>query len=154
MRFTKVRTIGYWAATAIIAFQFAVGGAVSLLRPPPVLAGMAELGYPVYFALILGTWKVLGALAVVAPRYPRLKEWAYAGIFFDLTGAAFSHAATGASIGKIASPLVFLAIALISWALRPEPRRLRSAARVTKVAGDTEMTQPVVATLTLSESKS
>jgi uncharacterized membrane protein YphA (DoxX/SURF4 family) len=94
---------------------------------PQVLEGMAHLGYPAYFATILGVWKVLGAVAVLAPRFPRLKEWAYAGIFFDLTGAAASHAASGDAAGKVITPLVLVAIAAASWALRPEGRKLASA---------------------------
>jgi hypothetical protein len=80
---------------------------------------MAELGYPAYFVTILGMWKVLGALAILAPRFPRLKEWAYAGIVFDLTGAVFSHVAAGQPVVKVIAPLVLLEIAATSWALRP-----------------------------------
>jgi hypothetical protein len=83
---------------------------------------MRALGYPAYFLTILGVWKVLSAPALLAPRLPRLKEWAYAGIFFDLTGAAASHAFSGESPGKIAAPLVLLLIAAASWALRPPSR--------------------------------
>ena len=91
---------------------------------------MVRLGYPVYFVSILGFWKVLGFIAILVPRFPRLKEWAYAGIFFDLTGAAVSHVATG-DYGIYAFHVlatVFLAVlAIASWALRPEDRKLRIA---------------------------
>jgi hypothetical protein len=87
---------------------------------------MAELGYPAYFVTILGIWKVLGGLAILAPRRPLLKEWAYAGIAFDLTGAAFSHAAVGQPMVKVIVPLVLLGIAVASWALRPASRRFGS----------------------------
>jgi uncharacterized membrane protein YphA (DoxX/SURF4 family) len=120
----KVRAIGYWAATAIVSLDFLVGGLASLARPPEVVAGMEHLGYPSYFALILGAWKVLGAVALLAPRFPRLKEWAYAGIVFDLTGAAFSHAASGDGAGHVLAPLVFAAVTAASWALRPSSRTL------------------------------
>jgi hypothetical protein len=89
--------------------------------------GIAELGYPAYFVTILGTWKVLGGLAILAPRLLRLKEWAYAGIAFDLTGAAFSHAAMGHPAVKVIAPLVLLGIAAASWALRPPSRVLGAA---------------------------
>src|SRR6267154_6370182 len=83
------------------------------------------LGYPMYFFAILGFWKVLGAIAILVPRYPRLKEWAYAGIFFDLTGAVASVAAVG-SYGAygfhILAPLILTFITAASWALRPESR--------------------------------
>ena len=97
---------------------------MDLSRSPQMLEGMAHLGYPAYFVSILGAWKVAGALAVLAPRFPRLKEWAYAGMAFDLTGAAMSHASSGDDLGKIITPLVLMAIVAASWALRPASRML------------------------------
>jgi uncharacterized membrane protein YphA (DoxX/SURF4 family) len=123
---TKTRTIGYWTATALVAFAFASGGIADLLRRPEVMAGMTHLGYPPYFASILGVWKILGALALLAPGLPRVKEWAYAGIVFDLTGAAVSHAAVGDPAAKVITPLILLAIAAASWMLRPQSRKLSS----------------------------
>ena len=117
----KLKTIAYWGATSLTALAFFTGGLADLARGPAMVNGMAHLGYPSYFMLILGAWKVLGALAVVAPRFPRLKEWAYAGMAFDLTGAALSHAAVGDPAGKVLVPLVLLGIAAASWALRPAP---------------------------------
>ncbi|TKD11793.1 DoxX family protein [Polyangium fumosum] len=122
----KARTIGYWVATGLLGFAFAAGGLGDLSRSPQVMEGMAHLGYPAYFATILGAWKVLGAVALLVPRFPRLKEWAYAGIIFDLTGAAASHAASGDPAGKVITPLVLVAIAAASWALRPASRKLPS----------------------------
>ncbi len=75
--------------------------------------------------LILGVWKVLGGVAVLIPRFPKLKEWAYAGMLFDLTGAAASHAAVGDPLAKVVTPLLLLGIVMASWALRPEGRRLQ-----------------------------
>src|SRR5688572_32484062 len=72
----KIRNIGYWAATGLVALAFAAGGAADLARGPDMVAAMAQLGYPAYFLTILGTWKVLGAAALLVPRFPRLKEWA------------------------------------------------------------------------------
>ncbi|WP_437518100.1 DoxX family protein [Sorangium sp. So ce1099] len=123
----KARTIGYWISTGLLGLAFAAGGLADIAGSPQVLEGMAHLGYPPYFAAILGVWKVLGAVALLAPRLPRLKEWAYAGIFFDLTGAAASHAAVGDAAGQVMTPLVLVAVAAASWALRPESRRLASA---------------------------
>lgn len=85
------------------------------------------LGYPMYFFAILGFWKLLGAIAILAPRFPRLKEWAYAGIFFDLTGAVASITAVG-SYGvyafHILAPLILMGFTGASWGLRPESRRI------------------------------
>jgi uncharacterized membrane protein YphA (DoxX/SURF4 family) len=95
-------------------------------RDPQILATLHHLGYPDYFATLSGVWKILGALAVVAPGLPRLKEWAYAGFFFELTAAAASRAAVGDGLGDIAAPLAFLGLVAASWALRPATRRLKS----------------------------
>jgi uncharacterized membrane protein YphA (DoxX/SURF4 family) len=92
-----------------------------------MLAGMTHLGYPPYFMTILGVWKILGGIAVLLPRTPRLKEWAYAGMIFDLTGAAFSHAASGDPAGKVIAPLVLAGLVAASWALRPEGRVLKAS---------------------------
>lgn len=119
----------YWTTTGLVAFAFLSGGVMDLARSPAVVAGMQALGYPAYVATILGVWKVLGAAAILAPRLPRLKEWAYAGLVFDLTGAAASHALSGDPAGKVVTPLVLLGLALASWALRPEARRLGALVR-------------------------
>lgn len=121
----KMEKIGYWAATGLVALAFAFGGALDLARTPEVEAGMTRLGYPVYVATLLGFWKVLGAIAIVVPRFPRLKEWAYAGMVFDLTGAAASHAAVGDPATNVVVPLVLLLLVAGSWALRTEGRAWR-----------------------------
>ena len=118
-RATRFKTIAYWGTTALTALAFFTGGLADVTRGPAMVSGMAHLGYPAYFMLILGSWKVLGALAILAPRLPRLKEWAYAGIVFDLTGAALSHASVGDGFAKVITPLVILGFAAASWALRP-----------------------------------
>jgi len=82
------------------------------------------LGYPAYFVAILGFWKVLGVIALLVPGYHRLKEWAYAGVFFDLAGAAASHVACGSATWHVALPVVLAALTVISWALRPTNRSL------------------------------
>jgi uncharacterized membrane protein YphA (DoxX/SURF4 family) len=120
----KARPIAYWVATAITAFVCLSGGIGDLSHATAVIEGMSHLGYPVYFATILGVWKLLGGVAVLAPRLPRVKEWAYAGIAFDLTGAAASHAATGDPGIKVVTPLLLLIAVITSWALRPASRRL------------------------------
>jgi uncharacterized membrane protein YphA (DoxX/SURF4 family) len=126
MRHSLTRRVGYWSTTGVTALVFASGGAAYLAGAETPLRGMAELGYPPYFVALLGLWKLLGSLAIVAPQLPRLKEWAYAGIAFDLTGAAVSHLAAGHPAVKISVPLVFLVIAGMSWWLRPPDRRLEA----------------------------
>jgi uncharacterized membrane protein YphA (DoxX/SURF4 family) len=101
---SRRRIIAYWVITIIIAAEFAVGGVMDILRLPPFFAIVKHLGYPGYFSVILGAWKVLGAVAVLAPRFPRLKEWAYAGLVFIYTGAAASRLAVGGSRRHVGGP--------------------------------------------------
>lgn len=120
----KAKKIAYWVTTVLIALLFLSGGVVDFLAGPDVVTGLAHLGYPVYFAKIIGVWKALGAIAIVFPKFPRLKEWAYAGIMLDLVGASISHAASGDGAQEILTPIVFLVIMFVSWALRPQDRVL------------------------------
>ena len=124
----RLRNLAYWITTVLGPASFVMGGVIQLTGAPEVAATMSHLGYPLYFAKILGVWKILGAVAVVAPGLPRLKEWAYAGFVFDLTAAAASHAYAGDPVADIIAPLAFLGMVLASWALRPESRRLASSA--------------------------
>ncbi|MBL8937518.1 MAG: DoxX family protein [Archangium sp.] len=119
----KPTVIGYWVVTALLVLVFASGGVMDLRQSPEVLEGMKSLGYPAYFATLLGLWKLAGALALVVPGFARVKEWAYAGMFFDLTGAAVSHAAVGDPLPKVLVPLVLTGLLVASWALRPSSRR-------------------------------
>lgn len=122
------RNISYWIATVLVSVGTFAGGVFDIAHPAEVLAELGHLGYPAYFAPLLGTWKVLGALALIAPGLPRVKEWAYAGIFFDLTAAAISHAASGDPAGTVITPLVGAAVLVVSWALRPTSRKLAPGA--------------------------
>src|SRR4029079_7465953 len=108
----KTRLIVYWIATVLTALSFLSGGVGDLVQPASILEGMTHLGYPTYFTTILGVWKVLGAIVILAPRLPRLKEWAYAGMVFDLTGAAASHAATGDPVGKVVTPIAIMVVVI------------------------------------------
>lgn len=121
---SKGRVLGYWISTALVAFAIGMGGVADVLGLPEVVEGMRKLGYPDYFATIIGVWKVAGAIVLVAPRFPLVKEWAYAGIVFDLTGAAASHAFSGDPIANVLIPLVLLVLLVASWWLRPAERRL------------------------------
>jgi hypothetical protein len=119
-----IRAVAYWVFTLLIALEMAAGGLWDLLRIEFVRVALAQLGYPPYLPYIIGVWKIPCALVLLAPRFPRLKEWAYAGAFFNYTGAAASHFLAGDGAGKWAGPLVFAALTLASWALRPPERRL------------------------------
>jgi len=119
------KSIIYWATTALTALMLLSGGVMYLLHQKDTVEGIVRLGYPVYLLNILGVWKILGGLAILAPGFPRLKEWAYAGIFFDLTGAAASHAFsgdTGPYAFHVIVPILFTALTVVSWALRPPSR--------------------------------
>jgi uncharacterized membrane protein YphA (DoxX/SURF4 family) len=119
------RTIAYWVTTVLVVLVLGSGGVYGLLRRPPVAETVTQLGYPVYFCVILGVWEVMGVIALLIPGTPRLKEWAYAGTFVDLTAAAASHFAMGDNVGKVATPLVLTVLVISSWALRPASRRLQ-----------------------------
>ncbi len=103
----------------------AMGGAMDVMGGPDIAEAMKHLGYPMYFTMLLGVWKLLSVPALLAPGLARLKEWAYAGVAFDLTAAAVSHAAVGDELPKIIIPIVLLGIAAASWALRPDSRKLQ-----------------------------
>jgi uncharacterized membrane protein YphA (DoxX/SURF4 family) len=122
---SRFRLVVYWVTTAVVVAECLIGGAYDLLRLAPFFPLLTQLGYPTYLATILGSAKVLAGLVVAAPRLPRLKEWAYAGILINMLGAAASYLATGSSVGNYIPPLSFAALALISWALRPPTRRLQ-----------------------------
>jgi hypothetical protein len=120
----KTRVIGYWVTTGTLAFALLAGGAADLAHLPAIDTGMTHLGYPLYFTTILGAWKIPGALVLLAPRLPRLKEWAYAGAFFNMSGAVLSHIMSGDTFVQFLAPLVFSACVIVSWSLRPESRTL------------------------------
>ncbi len=118
------KTKAYFAVTALVSLALAGSGVANVTLQEPIVESMKALGFPLYLPRILGTWKILAAVALIAPGFPRLKEWAYAGVFFNLTGAAISHAAAGDPIATIFPPLGLLALVMISYALRPEGRKL------------------------------
>ena len=112
----------YWIFTVLAALLFAVPGAALLLRVPHFTADMARLGYPAYFLTMLGIWKLLGAITILSPRMQRLKEWAYAGMIFDLSSAVISRALVGEDALKILPPIFVGIIVVLSWRLRPAGR--------------------------------
>jgi hypothetical protein len=121
----KPKVIAYWVCTILIAFFIGSGGVTQVLRMPQNVAGFAALGYPVHFMVLLGVWKVLGAVALLAPGLRLVKEWAYFGIFVDLSGAVVASAANAGGAFHILAPAVLIGVLVTSYALRPESRRLR-----------------------------
>jgi hypothetical protein len=120
----ETRQIGYWVATGLGTAILTFGGINEVAHAQRIVDTIAHLGYPAFLPSILGTWKLLAVAAILAPRFPRLKEWAYAGVFFDLTGAMISHAVVGDGPARFAPPLVIFALLATSWALRPASRVL------------------------------
>lgn len=127
-RGAMIRLIAYWLFTVLAAFELAAGAIWDLLRIEYVRVVLTHLGYPLYLLVILGVWRIPGALTLLVPRFPRLKEWAYAGAFFDYTGAAASHLLMRDHAGQWVAPLIFSGFTLLSWALRPASRRLPGVA--------------------------
>jgi hypothetical protein len=122
----KIKTIGYWVVTAFLLFNVLAGAVAELVQRKENVEGMIGLGYPLYFMIILGVWKVLGTIALLVPAFPRLKEWAYAGIFFTMTGAALSHAVCGDAAWHVLYTGSLAVLTLASWALRPQSRKLEA----------------------------
>ncbi|WP_425414620.1 DoxX family protein [Paenibacillus harenae] len=103
-----------------------IGGILFIKQGEHQIEEMKHLGYPVYILTFLGIGRILGSVAIVIPRFPRLKEWAYAGFVIDLIASSASHAYAGDSLVQIGSPLIFLVLIIVSWALRPPSRILKS----------------------------
>ncbi len=129
-RYTTVRyrSAGYWLATVPVVAELGLGGAWDIVRLPFVRDLVTHLGYPTYFLVLLGTWKVLGAIALIVPRLALGKEWAYAGAFFTYTGAIVSHLTTGYDLGEVGLLAVMTALTVLSWTLRPPGRRIGQSA--------------------------
>jgi hypothetical protein len=128
---TKRNKIIYWIATLWLALGMVSTGLVQLFKvkaegavAPPGVYGITQLGYPVYFLTILGVWKLLGVIAVLIPKFPILKEWAYAGFFFAMSGAIFSHIASGNSVNELFPSLLLLTLTVVSWYFRPADRKI------------------------------
>lgn len=120
----NAKTIGYWVSVVLFSLSMGLGGVADLMESPEILESMKKLGYPEYLAMILGFWKICGVVAILAPGLGLVKEWAYAGFFFDLTGASASHVMVQDDLAKVIIPLIILAIGGCSWMLRPESRRM------------------------------
>lgn len=124
---TKRNKIIYWIATIWLALGMVSTGVVQLLKEKAGQGGadtITHLGYPLYFLTIMGVWKMLGVIAVLIPKFPLVKEWAYAGFFFAMSGAIFSHMVSGDAITAILPALLLLILTIASWYFRPADRRI------------------------------
>ncbi len=116
----------YWVSTIWLALGMTSTGIVQLIRMEEEVNNFSSLGYPVYLMTIIGSWKILGVMAVLVPKFPLLKEWAYAGFFFAMSGAIISHLISGHGPTEIFGPALLLILTVVSWYFRPGDRRIAS----------------------------
>jgi DoxX-like family len=121
---SRIRPIAFWATTFVIVFELTAGSVWNLRSIEWVEVQLHHLGYPHFLTYILGAWQAAAAVAIIAPRLPLIKEWAYAGSFFLWSGAVMSHLSAGDSVEVWWVPLMFATFAIASWVLRPPDRRL------------------------------
>jgi hypothetical protein len=121
---TKRNKIIYWVSTIWLSLGMLSTGFVQLFKMEEEVTKITQLGYASYILTILGIWKILGVVAVLIPKYPLLKEWAYAGFFFTMSGALFSHAANGDNAIEFFGPALLLILTVVSWYFRPAARKL------------------------------
>lgn len=120
----KRNKIIYWIATGWLALGMVSTGIVQLLHMQQEIDNFTRLGYPPYLMTLLGVWKMLGVIAILIPKFPLLKEWAYAGFFFVASGAIISHLASGSEAKELFGPALLLVLTVISWYFRPEDRKI------------------------------
>lgn len=120
---SKNRKIAFWIVTVLLSTGMLAGGLSQLLGAQWTADGFRQLGYPMYFMHLLGAWKVPGVIVLLVPGYPRLKEWAYAGFFFLMTGAVVSHLAIGVGLQGVIYQIIYVLLIIASWWLRPASRR-------------------------------
>lgn len=123
---TKRNKIIYWIVTGFLSFGMLAGGVQQMLQIGGYNEIIKQLGYPQYLLSILGVWKILGVIAILIPKFPLLKEWAYAGFFFVMSGASISHFAVGQSFTEAMPSLILLLATILSWYFRPESRKITS----------------------------
>jgi hypothetical protein len=122
----KRKLIWYWIITVILSLCIFSGGLAQAMQVKDVVQGFKPLGYPLYFISLIGVWKMLGIIAILIPGFKLVKEWAYAGIFFTMTGAVISHIASNNVSAQIISPVVLALFTVLSWYLRPANRKIAS----------------------------
>jgi DoxX-like family len=120
----KSKNNAYWAVTGFLCFGMLLGGSGQLYRASFNVEGIVHLGFPIYLLTIIGLWKIFAVVAILVPKYLLIKEWAYAGLFFLLSGGVVSHFASGDGILEALPVFMFMCLTVISWYLRPVDRRL------------------------------
>lgn len=121
---SKRNKIIYWISTVWLALGMFSSGLVQVLKIQTEVDFISQLGYPVYFLTLIGIWKILGTVAILVPKYPLVKEWAYAGFFFCMSGAVFSHLANGDAFVETIPAILLLVLTVVSWSFRPTGRRV------------------------------
>lgn len=121
---TKANKIIYWISTIFLSFGMLAGGIQQLIQIGGYNEIVTQLGYPLYLLSILGTWKILGVIAILTPKKPLLKEWAYAGFFFAMSGATISHIVVGQPITEALPSTILLLVTATSWYFRPNDRKI------------------------------
>jgi uncharacterized membrane protein YphA (DoxX/SURF4 family) len=124
---TTRNKIIYWTSTILVVLGMLPGGLGQIFHAKWSLDLVRLLGYPEYLLTIIGTWKVLGGIVLLIPRFSLIKEWAYAGFFIAMSGAIFSHLASAESMNKIIFPLALIILIVLSWSYRPADRKIISA---------------------------
>ena len=114
----------YWISTIWLSLGMASTGVVQISQMNDEVQKMSLLGYPSYFLVIIGVWKLLGVIVVLIPKYPLFKEWAYAGFIFVMTGAIFSHLAVRDEAIEYFGPFLLVVLTIVSWYFRPLNRKL------------------------------
>ncbi|WP_336518197.1 DoxX family protein [Pollutibacter soli] len=120
---SKRNKLIYWIATIWLSLGMATSGIMQVMNHKDEVTLFTDLGYPIYFMTIIGIWKLLGIVAVLIPKYPLLKEWAYAGFFFTMTGAVFSHFAMNDVAKEYFGPILLIVLTIVSWYFRPASRK-------------------------------
>ena len=120
---TKRNKIIYWIATIWFALGMGSTAVVQLMKNKEDVDMMTALGYPIYILMIIGVWKILGVIAILIPKFPLIKEWAYAGFFFIMSGAIISHLAVGDAAKTLFGPILLIVLTIASWYFRPADKK-------------------------------
>ncbi|XOV93741.1 MAG: DoxX family protein [Bacteroidota bacterium] len=124
---SKRNKIIYWIATLWLALGMTSTGIVQLIKMQEEIDMLTRIGYPEYISPLLGVWKLLGVIAILIPKFPLIKEWAYAGFFFNMTGAIISHVVNGSEPMELFGPTLLTLLTIVSWYFRPAGRKIATA---------------------------